>query len=184
MEEIKKGKFVSMTYKLFVRNDEGNGEELSEEAPEERPLQFICGDGEMLASFEKNLMNKKAGDEIDFKLSPKEAYGERNEGYVKKIPKKVFEVKGAFDADMVYVGSVVPMLDAEGNKFRGLVLEVGTDAVTVDFNHPFAGEELHFTGKILEVRDAKEGDKHHCCHCDGCGQDSECDGDCNCEGCH
>ena len=46
------------------------------------------------------------------------------------------------------------MMDANGNRLNGSVISVGDDVIKMDFNHPLAGETLHFTGNILSVREA------------------------------
>ena len=79
------------------------------------------------------------------------------------------------------------MMDSYGNKLHGIVLEVSDSDVKMDFNHPLAGEDLHFKGKIVEVRDAKPEElveEHQ--HADGgcstgsCGTDDGAGGCCGC----
>jgi FKBP-type peptidyl-prolyl cis-trans isomerase SlyD len=53
------------------------------------------------------------------------------------------------------------MQDQDGNPMDGRVLEIGTETVKMDFNHPLAGEELHFKGEILEVREATAEELDH-----------------------
>ena len=52
--------------------------------------------------------------------------------------------------------NLLPMLDEEGNEYSGVIIEIGEDHVTLDFNHPLAGEDLFFAGKVLSVRVASE----------------------------
>ena len=68
--------------------------------------------------------------------------------------KEAFLVEGTFDETQIAVGAEVPMMDAEGNQMYGLVLEVSDKHVSMDFNHPLAGHDLHFIGEILNVRNA------------------------------
>lgn len=181
--EIKPGKFVEVTYDLFV-GEEGKDQELMEKATPEQPLRFVFGLGQMLESFEKNLTNLKSGDSFDFILPYQDAYGEFNEEHVLELPKEMFLVDGVFDEDMIFPGNTVPMLDANGNKLNGSVLEVKDDKVTMDFNHPLAGEDLHFIGKIVLVREATPEEltppSGGCCG--GCGGSCE-DSDCEDKGC-
>jgi len=58
-------------------------------------------------------------------------------------------------------GNVIPMQNNEGQKFNGVVMEVKDDAVKMDFNHPLADDDLSFTGKVIEVRDATGEEKEH-----------------------
>lgn len=71
-----------------------------------------------------------------------------------EIPKSVFEVDGKIDEELLEEGKTIPMMDTSGNRLLGSVVEVKDDVVSMDFNHPLAGELLHFSGEVLEVRDA------------------------------
>lgn len=175
MEMIKEDKFVALTYDLFVPDDEETGEELMESAGKEQPLNFVFGKGMMLPSFEEKLKGLKVGDKFDFVLPAAEAYGEYVDDHVLDLPKNIFEVNGKFDSDLVSEGNVIPMMDADGNKHNALVMEVRAESVSLDFNHPLAGEDLHFMGEVVEVREATAADLSSCG--DGCG--SGC-GDCGC----
>ena len=62
---------------------------------------------------------------------------------------------------MFQVGAVVPMSDNEGNHLRGNIIEVTPEYVKMDFNHPLAGTDLHFSGEILSVRDATQDEIAH-----------------------
>jgi FKBP-type peptidyl-prolyl cis-trans isomerase SlyD len=59
------------------------------------------------------------------------------------------------------IGSVLPLQDNEGNEFRAQVKSVSDAAVVVDLNHPMAGQDLHFIGKIISVREATEEELSH-----------------------
>jgi FKBP-type peptidyl-prolyl cis-trans isomerase SlyD len=150
--KISQNKFVSLTYDLHV--GEGEEREWMESATPESPLDFIFGTNSMLDAFEKNIEDLSEGDSFSFTLTPDQAYGEYDDEHVVDLPKSIFEVDGKIDSNVVFEGNVVPMMDASGNRLNGSVAEIKDDVVTMDFNHPFAGETLHFTGKILTVREA------------------------------
>ncbi len=150
--KISKDKYVEVSYDLNV--GEGNDRELMEKATEESPLKFIFGMGLMLPAFEKALEGLEVGETFDFSLAPADAYGEYDEAHVLDLPKNIFEVDGQFDAERIKEGNTVPMMDAEGNHLNGSVLEVKEDVVVMDFNHPLAGETLHFNGKVIDVHEA------------------------------
>ncbi|MDR3195063.1 MAG: peptidylprolyl isomerase [Tannerella sp.] len=177
---ITANKFVSVSYDLNV--GEGDERELMEQATPESPLKFIFGLGSMLPAFEDRLNGLAAGDTFRFSLLPDDAYGEYIEENVLELPKNVFEVDGIFDGEFVREDSIVPMMDSDGQPRNGIVLEVKDDVVLMDFNHPLAGETLHFDGKVLDVREATAKEiaeltepAAHCgcghCDCDdnGCG---------------
>jgi FKBP-type peptidyl-prolyl cis-trans isomerase SlyD len=75
---------------------------------------------------------------------------------VAELPKSIFEVEGKFDTENIAVDKMVPMMTAEGQRLDGMVLEITDEIVRMDFNHPLAGEDLHFVGKVLEVREATD----------------------------
>ena len=54
------------------------------------------------------------------------------------------------------IGNMVPMMDAEGRRLNGKVIAIEGDAVKMDFNHPMAGNDLHFKGQVTEIRNATE----------------------------
>ena len=177
--EIKPGKFVAVSYKLWGLQPNEQPEEIEETQPGQ-PLTFIYGTGMMLESFEKKLENLKVGDKFDFVLPAAEAYGQVEPENVIELPKEIFFVDGKFDDEMVVEGAVLPMRDAHGNTINGTVEAITETAVVMDFNHPMAGTDLHFIGEVLEVREPTEQDIHACAgDCgSGCG-----DGGCGTEGC-
>jgi len=62
---------------------------------------------------------------------------------------------------MLTIGNYIPMQDQNGYSLQGKVVKRGLDKVTMDFNHPMAGKNLHFTGDVLSVREATEEELHH-----------------------
>lgn len=170
--KITDNKFVAASYDLYVGGEDGQAPELMEKATEEMPLTFVYGTGMMLESFESQLKDMQAGDPFDFVLPSNTAYGEYEEERVAELPKSIFEVEGKFDAENIAVDKMVPMMTAEGQRLDGMVLEVTDEIVRMDFNHPLAGEDLHFVGKVLEVRDATDEEMEQFMgSCSGCGQD-------------
>ena len=150
--KISDEKMVSLIYELTV--DEDGQKELMEKATREHPLSFIFGMGMMLDAFEENIAGLEVGDKFSFTLSPEEAYGEYSEERVIELPKTVFEVDGQFDTNRVAEGETIPMMDTSGNRFMGSVLEIKSDVVVMDFNHPLAGDILHFEGEVIDVHEA------------------------------
>ena len=151
--KISNNKFITLTYDLYV-GDEGEERMLMEQATTEKPLEFIFGTDSMLPSFEKKIEGLSAGDSFLFSLTPEEAYGEYYEDGVHKLAKKLFEIDGEIDEEMLFEGNTLPMMDAEGNQLMGAIIEIEEDEITMDFNHPLAGENLHFEGKVIGVREA------------------------------
>jgi len=178
--KISTNKFISASYDLFVAGEEGQDQELMEKATVEKPLSFIFGTGMMLEAFENNLAGLSVGDTFDFSISAEEAYGEYADEQVVEIPRTVFEVDGQMDEEVIFENNIVPMMDQNGNRIDGTVVSIGDENIKMDFNHPLAGEELHFIGKVLIVREPTEeevkqfmGGGCGCGEdgCDGCGED-------------
>lgn len=173
--KISDNKFVSLTYDLRV--GEGEEQELMERATAEQPLEFIFGTNSMLKSFEDNLDGLSAGETFKFTLTPDEAYGEFYEDRIIDLPKNIFEVDGKIDEEMLFEGNTLPMMDTDGNRLTGSIVSIAEDTVTMDFNHPLAGETLHFEGEVLEVRELTEEEVAALLHeHEGCGG--------SCHGCH
>ncbi|MEG0795789.1 MAG: peptidylprolyl isomerase [Odoribacter sp.] len=182
---ITKNKFVSISYELRT---EQNGE-LLEAAGVDQPLEFICGQGQILEYFEMNLLDKKKGDSFDFKIAAANGYGDVNQDMIVELPKDIF--KEVESADMV-IGSMIPMMDSLGRRLQGKILSIGEEDVKIDFNHPLAGKDLYFKGEVLSERNATDEElealhSHKCGGCSSCGSDGEgsCDGGCGShdEGC-
>ena len=148
---ISKDKMVSVTYELKLDGKEG---EVFEKAGKDSPLVFLYGSGMMLPAFENALLDKKANDTFEISIAAVDAYGEVNEEAIVELPKHIFMVDGKIDEELIAPGNSVPMMSTSGQRMEGLVVSVDENTVQMDFNHPLAGEDLHFTGEVLEVRDA------------------------------
>jgi FKBP-type peptidyl-prolyl cis-trans isomerase SlyD len=187
--KISVNKFVSATYDLYVGGEEGSEQELMEKATEDRPLSFIFGTGMMLEGFENNLAGLTVGESFDFTLSAENAYGEYVDENVVDLPKSIFETDGKIDEEIIFENNTVPMVDQEGNRLNGTIVKIGEQNITMDFNHPLAGEDLHFVGKVVEVREPSEKELKQFmggCNCgesdcEGCGSEADdLDGGCSC----
>jgi len=168
---IEKDKVVSLHYELRT---EKNGD-IQETTKGGQPLTFIYGNQQMLPKFEENLANLKTGEKFEFMLDPKNGYGEVNPQMIIDIPKTSLSQDGKLDPNIVAVGKVIGMQDAQGNRFNGTVLEIKEDTVNMDFNHTMAGKDLFFSGEIVEVRNETKEEYEHRNHqhdheCTGCGK--------------
>lgn len=151
---------VSLDYTLQV---EQNGEmAIADKSQPGEPLAFIFGSGMLLPEFEKNILGKSVNDAFDFKISAENGYGISSPEQIVNIPIEAFkDPQGNIDENMLKVGNVLPMQDNHGQHFNGIVAEISDDTVTMDFNHPLADKELHFTGVVVEVREATAEEKEH-----------------------
>ncbi len=186
-------KYIAVSYKLETQR-EGAERMLAEEATKEHPFVFITGMGLALDAFEAQLEGKEQGDEFSFSLTPEDGYGPYFEEAVQVLPASVFEIDGKINEDYVFEGAVVPLQNAEGERFNGTITQITPKEITVDLNHPLAGQTLHFTGRVEVSREATIEEMQEAAQqlagggCGGCGGgcgDCSCDGGCSggCGGC-
>jgi len=177
-----KNNVVSIVYELRADSKVG---EVVESLTSENPLTFLFGTGGLLPKFEEQLNGLKSGDNFEFLLNSEDAYGPVVENAIVHVPQSVFEVDGKIDENLMKIGSMVPMMDAEGRRLNGMVIALEGDAVKMDFNHPMAGNDLFFKGEVSDVRSATEEElSHGHIHAEGgCGCGSNGEGSCEDENC-
>ncbi len=163
--EISQNKVAAITYTLKQDNDEGKVIETIDEA---KPVEFIFGQGGLLPSFENQLDGMKAGEDFKFMVPCGEAYGVFKEELLIKLSKDIFAQDGTVNDQILTVGNQIPMMDSQGRRMNGIVREVEETEVKMDFNHPLAGQDLFFTGKIEMVREATYEELNPPAH-QGCG---------------
>lgn len=171
--KIGTNKVVALSYTLEVDGD------VMETVKADKPMEFIFGTGYLLPKFEENVINKEVGESFDFKLSAKEGYGEENPDAIVELPKDMFMVDGNIEEGLLTVGNVLPMQDSDGNRLQGSIDEIKDEVVVMNFNHPLAGADLHFTGTVVAVRDATPQELSHGLF----GEHQEKDSSCSSGGC-
>ena len=181
MEE-NNNKYIAVAYQLYSVED---GEtELLEEATPERPFIFISHMGVTLPAFEEKLTGLSTGDKFDFTIEKGDAYGDYDDEGVLELDKQMFCIDGKFDSEHIYEDAIIPLQNQEGQRFQAQVVNIGTDKVTVDLNHPLAGCDLHFTGTVLVSREATNQELEQMAKMlsgEGCGG---CSGGCGEGGCN
>jgi FKBP-type peptidyl-prolyl cis-trans isomerase SlyD len=173
--------YIAVSYDLFC----GEPEELMERATENQPFTFYSGVGMALERFENEMLATELNGTFDFTIPAEEAYGEYDDEAVITLEKEIFMVDGKIDEELSVEGNVLPLLDSEGNRFNGSVVKSDEKTVTVDLNHPLAGENLHFVGKILIKREASDEEIANAMapSCSGCGGGCSSEGNCSSCGC-
>ncbi|MFR9603043.1 MAG: peptidylprolyl isomerase [Rikenellaceae bacterium] len=181
--KVENNKMVAVNYTLTV-----NGQ-IADQSQPDAPLQFVFGTGMLLPKFEEAIVGMSAGDKTSFTLEAKDGYGEVAAEAVVELPKTIFMVDGVVAEDILVEGNVVPMGDANGNRMMGRIVSIAEESVTMDFNHPMAGQTLNFEVEVVSVRDVTPEDmmgQGGGCSCGSCGG-GDCDSEegCNCggEGC-
>jgi len=158
--QVSINKVVTVTYDLSA-NLPGNDKQHIETADVNHPLSFIFGSGMMIPGFEKGLEGKLKGDDFVFTIESIEAYGDQDSNAVIKLPIDIFKVDGVVDFNLLKIGNILPLNDNEGNVLNGMVKGYDEETVMMDFNHPLAGHQLHFSGRIQDVRDASAEEISH-----------------------
>ncbi|OMH30263.1 peptidylprolyl isomerase [Motiliproteus sp. MSK22-1] len=148
--QISDKKVASIHYTL--KNDKN--ETLDSSAGSE-PLVYLQGFGNVVPGLENALAGKKAGDTFDVTVAPEEAYGPIQSELVQEVPRDAFD-----GVEEVSVGMRFEAQTASG-PISVEVVAVEEDQVTVDGNHPLAGETLHFNIDVVEVREATEEELEH-----------------------
>lgn len=152
-----KHKVISVDYTLFQDSAEGK---VIESTQGRQPLVFLSGMGQMIPDFEANVVNLGVGEEFSFGVPAESAYGNRQEEAVIQLPQDMFMKDGKL-ADEVVIGNILQLQDKEGQMHFAKILSINEDSITVDLNHPLAGQNLHFTGTVTETREATEEEVSH-----------------------
>ena len=156
-----------MDYRLSL--DSGEEIENSEAAGE--PLSFVTGTDQLIPGLEKALEGMTVGDSHKIVIEPEDAYGAPDDELVQEVPRE------AFPDDVEIVPGMAFEADGPDGPFMVNVAKVSEDGtVSVDLNHPLAGERLTFDIKIIEVREATEeeiAEAENGCDCGCHGGDDE-----------
>lgn len=150
--KIGKDTMARLAYALRYDNAQGD---IVEEISENEPIEVLMGHDLMLEILEKNLEGLQAGDSFEMIIDPEHGYGPYDEEKLVTVPEAELLAEVPEDAGVeMEEGDIIPIQDMEGEEFQALVLKKEDGTVTLDFNHPLAGETLHFRGKVLSVRKA------------------------------
>lgn len=130
-----------------------SGEQLDSSIGSE-PLLYLHGAGNIIPGLEAALLGKQAGDKLNVSIEPEHAYGLIDENMVQVVSKKMFEgmdveIGMQFHADVSYGSGVITITGIDG------------DDVTIDGNHPLAGEHLNFDVEVVDVRPATADEIEH-----------------------
>lgn len=119
------------------------------------PLAYLQGAHNIIPGLEKALEGKSKGDTMVVEVEPDEGYGPRREELVQDVPRDRFE-----NADKVQQGMQVQAQTEAGPQLF-TVLDVADDSVTLDANHPLAGQKLTFSVEVVDVREATAEETEH-----------------------
>ncbi|SDT31846.1 FKBP-type peptidyl-prolyl cis-trans isomerase [Pseudomonas oryzae] len=160
--QIAANKAVSIDYTLT--NEDG---EVIDSSVGQAPLVYLHGARNIIAGLERALEGKQAGDELEVTIEPEDAYGDYSVELVAVLNRSMFE-----GVDQLEVGMQFHASAPDGGMQVVTIRDIEGDDVTVDGNHPLAGQRLNFKVKVVNVRDANpeeiahghihgEGGHHH-----------------------
>ncbi len=151
-DTVENGVVVSIEYTLHVDG------ELLDSSEGQGPLQFLAGYGNIVPGLENEMMGMKIGDTRDVIVQPADGYGEFDEQALMQVPRRDFPTDMPIEVD-----TELNVRDNEGNSKYARIESIDGDLVTLNFNHPLAGDELHFHVKVVALREpiAEELDHGH-----------------------
>ncbi|HEY8331197.1 MAG TPA: peptidylprolyl isomerase [Pseudomonas sp.] len=160
--QIAANKAVSIDYTLT-----NEGGEVIDSSAGGAPLVYLHGAGNIIVGLEKALEGKQPGDELDVTIEPQEAYGDYSVELVAVLNRAMFEGVDELEVGMQFHASA-----PDGGMQIVTIRDIEGEDVTVDGNHPLAGQSLNFKVKVIDVRDASaeeiahghvhgEGGHHH-----------------------
>jgi FKBP-type peptidyl-prolyl cis-trans isomerase SlyD len=148
--QIKENSVVSFHYTLT-----GKDGQIIDSSEGNQPLTYLHGVGQIVPGLENALLGKLAGDKMDVEVSAEEGYGEHHDFMVQQVPREAFQG----------VDDIEPGMQFQAQTPQGAMTVTVTAAdettVTVDGNHPLAGQPLFFGVEIVSVRDASEEEVTH-----------------------
>ncbi len=141
---------VSMEYTLHVDEEE------IDSSKGQDPLQFLVGHGNIISGLEREMIGMKVGESKEVVVPPVEGYGEFDENAFMNVPRE------AFPEDIpVEEGTELTVRDDSSQPRYARIDVVEGDTVTLNFNHPLAGDELHFNVKVVGLREPSSEELEH-----------------------
>jgi FKBP-type peptidyl-prolyl cis-trans isomerase SlyD len=165
-EQVKDDKVVSLEYTLKVDGD------VVDSSEEREPITFIQGQGQIIPGLESQLYGMSIGESKNVVVSPTQGYGDLdNEAYA-EVPRREFPPNIPLEK-----GVALAMQDESGETVHAYIDEVKKDTIRLNFNHPLAGKELHFSVTVTDLRDATTEELEHGHVHDGEDEDEDWDED-------
>lgn len=166
MSSIMQDNYVCLEYRLRL----DSGEQLRGTAEAPALLTFVAGCGEVLPALERRLWGLTEQEAVEFVIPAAEAFGEYDPEFVQEWSRKVFPP----DMDLNPGQKVVPANLPIPPEYPLTVKEVAGDKVILDMNHPFAGHDLHYQVRVLEVRPATPEELEPLKQCQSCREEVTC----------
>jgi len=139
---VENGNTISVHY----RGTLDDGTEFDSSHSRGEPIQFQAGSGQMIAGFDNAVMGMEVGGKKNITIPCEDAYGPRDEEAVQVVPRNSFPDDFEFTE-----GATVQGAGPNGQPFLAKIVSAGGDDVTLDFNHPLAGQALGFEIELVEI---------------------------------
>ncbi len=147
--KIEKDRVVRFHYSVSEQ-----GAEPVESSREGEPLAILAGHGNIIPGLEKAMEGREAGEKFAVDVAAADAYGEKREGMVQRVPKKHF-------GNQRLAPGMQVVLNTNFGPRPVTIAKVGMSVVDVDLNHPMAGKDLHFDIEVVDVREATPEEIEH-----------------------
>lgn len=121
-----------------------------------QPMWALLGHGQLVPGVEKALVGREDGEKFAAEVAPADAYGERQEGLLQRVPKKYFQ-----RPERLKPGMTTVLQTRDGGQRLVTVHKIGMTSIDVDHNHPLAGKTLHFDIEVVSVRAASDEEIQH-----------------------
>jgi FKBP-type peptidyl-prolyl cis-trans isomerase SlyD len=141
-----------VTIHYTLRDD---AEKVIDSSASGEPLAYLHGHGNLVPGLERELTGKNVGDQLKVRIAPAEGYGEYDKALVQQLPRRA--LKGIAN---LQVGMRLQAGTDHGHH-TVTVTRIAGDMVTLDGNHPLAGQNLNFEVEITAVRAATEEELAH-----------------------
>ena len=148
--KVKDGHVVSMEYTLKVDG------EIADSSEGRAPLEFVHGSGNIIPGLEREMTGMAIGESKDVVVAAVDAYGEEDEKAFMDVPREQFP-----EEIPMKVGTEIQVQNQAGQPMYARIDMVGDKSVRLDFNHPLAGKDLHFSVKVIGLREATDEEKEH-----------------------
>ena len=149
-DTVQDGLVVSMEYTLTVDG------EMLDSSQDAGPLQFLAGYDNIVPGLEREMIGMKIGESKDVVVSPADGYGEFDDDAFMEVPRSEFP-----DDMEIELGMELGVSDEDDNHQMAFVESFDDETVRLDFNHPLAGAELHFTVKVVDLREPTKDELEH-----------------------
>ncbi|MGE5401125.1 MAG: FKBP-type peptidyl-prolyl cis-trans isomerase [Ignavibacteriales bacterium] len=148
---IKPNQVVTVNYSLKDENGE-----ILDATTKEQPFAFLSGQNQILPKLEEEISTMIIGSKKQIVLSPEEAYGEYQPESVQVVNRSNFPEGSKLEEGMEFVANT-----PDGQQLPFIITKIEGDDITLDFNHPLAGETLTFDLELLDIRDATAEELTH-----------------------